>query len=438
MANFYVSSVAGSNTAPYDTWAKAAILLSTAATASAAGDTIYVAQDHAETTAGAVTITAPGTVTTPTRILCVNRAGTVPPVSADLATTATVSTTGANAINLGGFFYCYGITFQSNSAGAAGGGGIGLAATSGNQQRYDSCVFRMLSTAASLLTTSSNSAVYLNNCSIRFGAATSAVSLGRARFVWSNSPTAIDAAGTLPTTLFAAPGGPAYIWLEGVDLSAISAKTIFAAAGFPVEAMLKDCKLPASITISASQTLGLGQGNVTLIRSDSGATNYRTERHNYAGTQTTETTVVRTGGATDAFKVVTTANSRWADPFTCVALSIWNNSTSAATLTVYGTWATGSAVPNKEDIWIDVEYLGSASFPQGSFISSGNADILATAANTSDGSTWGGAPAGGGTPTPFKMAVTLTAGMVGPLTIYVRCARASTNAFYIDPKPVLS
>jgi hypothetical protein len=131
-----------------------------------------------------------------------------------------------------------------------------------------------------------------------------------------------------------------------------------------------------------------------------------------------------------AFKVITTANSRWADPFTCIPISIWNDSTSAVTATVYGIWG-GGAVPKKEDIWIDVEYLGSALTPQGSVLSSGNADILATADNTSDGSTWGGST------TAFKMAVTLTAGMKGPLTVYVRCAKLSST-FYIDPKVVLT
>lgn len=45
MANLYVAST-GSNTAPYDTWAKAATAPLTATAAAAAGDTIY---QHAET-----------------------------------------------------------------------------------------------------------------------------------------------------------------------------------------------------------------------------------------------------------------------------------------------------------------------------------------------------------------------------------------------------
>lgn len=436
MANVYVRSAAAGAGTGAD-WANAYTTLAAACAAKAAGDVFFVSEDHAETQASAMTITAPGTVSNPNRILCVDHNGSVPPVSADLRTTATVSTTGANAIFLNGFFYCYGIAFQANSAAAAGGGNINLSNTSGNQQRYDSCVFRVLSSASSSVATpNSSNALFLNNCSFKFGNVACTINLGRGLFSWSNSPSAIDAAGSLPTTLFNNTGGtPLVLQLEAVDFSELSGKTIFPSFGAPVNALLKDCKLPASVTISATQNGGMGAGNVTLIRADSGAVNYRMEKYNYAGTQTTETTIVRTGGATDgtqpvAIKVVTTANSRWADPFTCIPISIWNDSTSAVTATVYGIWG-GGAVPNKEDIWIDVEYLGSALTPQGSFISSGNADILATAANTSDASSWGGST------TAFKMAVTLTAGMKGPLTVYVRCAKPSST-FYIDPKVVLT
>lgn len=435
MANVYVRSGAGGAGTGAD-WANAYTTLAAACTAKAAGDIFWVSEDHAETQASAMTITAPGTAASPNQILCVNHSGTVPPVSADLRTTATISTTGGNAITMSGFFYCYGIIFQPNSAAAAGGGSINLVGTAGNQQRFDSCVFRCLSSAAGAnITTGAGTALYWNNCSAKFGNIGDNITISRCRFVWTNSPTAIDAAGSLPTTLFGGASAPTFMTLEGVDLIAISGKTIFPSMGQPVSATIKDCKLPASITITAAQGGGMGHGEVLLIRCDSGAVNYRTEKHNYAGDQTTETTIIRTGGATDgtqgvAFKVITTANSRWADPFTCIPISIWNDSTSSVTATVYGIWG-GGAVPNKEDIWIDVEYLGSGSTPQGSFISSGNADILATAANSTDASTWGGST------TAFKMAVTLTAGMKGPLTVYVRCAKASST-FYIDPKVVLT
>lgn len=438
MANVYVrSGAAGAGTGA--DWANAFLTLAAALTAKAAGDIFYVSEDHAETQASAMTLTAPGTVSNPNQILCVNHAGSVPPVSADLATTATISTTGASAITMNGFFYCYGIQFQSASSGGAVSANISLSATAPNWQTYKSCVFRVLGTTAVFLNLAGGtSGTLLDNCSFKFGSISHGL-LARGKVTWINSPSAIDATGSLPTTLFVLSGSTGVLYCEGVDFSAISAKTLCPNLnGSPVNLYFKDCKLPASLTIvSATQTGGLGSGEATLVRCDSGATNYRNEKHNYAGDQTTETTIIRTGGASDgttgvAFKVITTANSRWADPFTCIPISIWNDvAGSSVTATVCGIWG-GGAVPNNDDIWIDVEYLGASGNPQGSFITSSKADILATGSgNPTDASTWGGST------TKFKMAVTFTPQQKGQITAYVRCAKAS-NTFYIDPLVTLT
>ena len=46
-------------------------------------------------------------------------------------------------------------------------------------------------------------------------------------------------------------------------------------------------------------------------------------------------------------------------------ISVWNDDTGGTkTITVEGIWG-GGAVPDNNDIWIEVEYLGSASEPEG-------------------------------------------------------------------------
>ena len=52
---YYVNSVGGDNSSAYSSWAKGAAKLETVMALAAAGDTIYIASDHAETTAGAIT-----------------------------------------------------------------------------------------------------------------------------------------------------------------------------------------------------------------------------------------------------------------------------------------------------------------------------------------------------------------------------------------------
>jgi hypothetical protein len=189
---------------------------------------------------------------------------------------------------------------------------------------------------------------------------------------------------------------------------------------------------------------GPGSGPVDLVRCDSGATNYRQERYRAQASQTTETTIVRTGGATDgttpiSWKIVTNAfgvgNTFWPFPYEAMPMAIWNDTTATnRVVTVYGIWG-GGAVPTNDQIWIEVEYAGSASTPIGTIATTTKADPLAAGSNvTSDGSTWGGST------TAFKLTTTLSSpqpAMKGPFYIVVKVA-AQSQTFYIDPAPVLS
>lgn len=198
--------------------------------------------------------------------------------------------------------------------------------------------------------------------------------------------------------------------------------------------VFKDCKFNASATRCVTQT-GIG-AEVYFIRCDSGATNYIQEKWDAFATLTTETTIIRTGGATDggqgvSHKIVSSANANFVQPFTGLPIVIWNESTSSITVTLYGVWGSGS-LPNNDEVWFDAEYLGSSLTPLGSFVTCAKADPLASAAaQGSDTSTWGGST------TAFKLQVTFTPGMKGPITIYPKVGKASTT-LYIDPKPEIS
>jgi hypothetical protein len=105
-----------------------------------------------------------------------------------------------------------------------------------------------------------------------------------------------------------------------------------------------------------------------MVNCDSGAVNYRNEVSALQGALTTETTIVRTSGQSDGTtavsrKIVTNTNPAWGMPFEAPPIAIWNETTgSAITVTLYGIWG-GGAVPNNDDFWIDVEYLGSSGSP---------------------------------------------------------------------------
>jgi hypothetical protein len=237
-----------------------------------------------------------------------------------------------------------------------------------------------------------------------------------------------------PATLFI--GFPPLLIMQDSDLSGLGAgKTIFGNNTLGEEAFLQNCKLGASVTVTA--TLTNNTQRVSLIRCDSGATNYRTERYDVAGTQVIETTIVRTGGATDgttpiSWNVTTNANAKWgAQAYESIPITQWVNTTGSHTVTVYGT-TTGGGVPHDDEIWIEVEYLGNASFPQGTLLTTTKSDPLAASAatnNSSDGSTWAGGGAGNG----FKIVTpSFTVNQKGYISVTVRAAKASAT-WYVDP-----
>lgn len=433
MASYYVRSGAGGAGTGAD-WANAYTTMTTALSGKAAGDVFYVSEDHAESTAGAVTLAFPGTLASPNFVYCVDHAGSVPPVSADLRTTGSVTTTGTNNLNFTGSVYCYGLIFSS-------GNGILLpGSASSPRQSFESCAMVLSrNIAANLMligagSGSSRALVEWNNVTYQVANAGEPIACqDGCRFKWKNTANAI-AGATIPSPLFAAIGN-CDIELEGVDLSALgSGKTIFNGSNTP-NFFMKDCKLGSSVTLASTPSEPVSTGY--FVRTDSSGTNYRTEKYAYEGTQTVETTIVRTGGASDgtttiSWKIVTTANSRWVMPYVALPITIWNDTTgSSITVTVYGIWG-GGAVPNNDDIWIEAEYLGSSATPIGSYATSTKADNLASgSAIPSDSSTWGGST------TAFKMSATFTPQMKGPITIRVKAAKASAT-FYVDPLIVLS
>jgi hypothetical protein len=436
MALLYVwSGAAGAGTGA--NWANAFTTLAAATTPEVAGDTLYVAHDHSELTATA-TLNFSGTVSNPTKVVCVDRGGSVPPVAADRRATAVIATSANGSIVTNGFTHYDGIIFiTGNSTGVAS---HSIANTTNQRLRFDNCSFRIGSTGngrIGVANVSSGCYVEFNNCTMSFSAVGQGIDLG-GDLIWRNTPLALI--GTAVPTILLVPvtGRGGDVEIIGVDLSAAgSGKTLVGtnanASGSKIR--LVDCKIDAAVTKSTVPATH-GGNEVDFIRT--GATgNYRVFCHRVSGTLQEETTVVRTGGASDgttaiAWKIDTTANCNYSMSFECPPIAIWNDITgSAVTATVEGIWG-GGAVPNDDDIWLDVEYLGDASSPQGSFVNDGKATLLTTAAGqTSSTETWGGST------TKFKLGVSFTAQQKGWIYARVKCAKASST-FYIDPLVTLT
>jgi len=508
MASYYVRSAA-TGAANGTSWTDAYTTLVTALSGKAAGDIFYVAADHAETAASAKTISSPGTSTSPCYVYCVDHTGSVPPVAADLRTTASITTTGTFSITLNGTSasvgstYVYGINFNSGTGAGAVALSIGgtLAVII-----LESCNLNILSTSASsniALGYASSSSVSVRpnrteliNTNMSFGAVGQFVNIAGGDVIWKGG--AIS--GSAPTALFSTSGSGGYTRLEGVDLSNMGAgKTIVEAHAVTRDYTLKNCKLGASVTVAATSAQ-YHYPRTTVQNSDSAGTNYRNERYTSCGVQTSETVVVRTGGASDgttsvAYKITTSAANKWIMPFDAIPIAIWNGITASdVTATLEGVW-NAAALPNNDDIWFDLGYMGSASSPQATFKTSSKATNLSTGAAltasteawdslvtaranstvyalgdvrkvasnsgriffcTTAGTSAGSEPAGyasavdGGSVTDntavfragmrFKLAVTATSPQpqaAGYMYLYPKAAKVSST-FYIDPKVTLA
>jgi hypothetical protein len=416
------------------TWTDAYTTLTAALAGVSAGDTIYVSHQHAESTAGAVTLTSPGTAASPVRILCAND-GATPPTA--LATTGTVDTTGANALTIGGgFAYVYGLKFTAGSA--ANSAALNVNANTVTWWRLEQCTLKLGNTNAASrinfggLTGQDDNLYELINSHLEFGATGQFVQVGT-RVVWQGG-SLVNA--TIPTALLTSTANttPGILECRAVDLSAAgSGKTIVTGTtGNVFEARFENCKLGASVTLSGTPA-GQGGARVTFVNCDSGDTNYRYAKHAYQGTITQESTIVRSSGASDGTtaisrKMVSTANSKFFSPLESDPIYIWNENTGSA-ISVTAEVVTDNVTLTDAEAWIEVEYLGTSGVPLGSVATDRAADILATPANqTSSSVTW--TTTGLTTPTKQKLVASFTPQEKGLLRAKIMLAKASTTMYY--------
>lgn len=430
MADKYLySGAVGTGTGA--SWANAYTAMATAAAGMAAGDNLWVASAHSESTAAAITITFPGTAASPNQIISVNRAGSVPPVAADVLDGAVVTTTGTSSITLAGHFYMRGVTFN------VGTGAVAASFLTGSLSGvFENCTINIVATVGTSRITLPSSPGYgfLKNCVLTFANASQGIN-GSTFDMLGGS---VCLTGTAVTTMIL---GTTYSVnsFDGVDLSGLSGKTLMPSSGI-ADTRFINCKLPASITVQASGGDPIATAGVRVIGSNSTGNVERNEFYHPTGILTTETTVIRTAGASDgttpySWKAVSAAAATVARPFSTLEGELWNGlAGSSRTLTFH--CLTDNVALNNNDIWVEVEYLGTAGNPQTTLVSSGPANILSTgSALTSDsGEAW--TTTGIVTPNKQKFSVSFTPQIAGPIRWRVKVAKPSTT-IYVDANPDL-
>lgn len=438
---YYVRSTDGSDASDGLTWANAKATLAGALAVAAAGERIWVSQVHAETQAAAMTLTSAGTAAAPIEILCGNDAAE-PPTA--LATTATVTTTGQNNITIAGFGYLYGIAF--NCATGAGAAAINLLAAAAGALVFDTCALNMFHTGSSsgagvVMGTQAaadpNVRIQFYNCTFEFSHVAQELQPRSGVIEFRNG--SIAASGTVPTQAFLAGLSGARVHVVGVDLSAFgSGKSLVNVdvAGHGLF-LFEHCKLGASVALTTGTNPGPGGPTVFLDHCDSADTQYRMQRHSYEGDVYSETTIVRSGGASDgttplSWKMVSSASRVLFDPLYSPEIIVWNDAVGASkTVTVEIVHDSVTNLTNAE-VWAEVEALTTSGFPLATFTSDRVADILATAADQTDSSeTW--TTTGLTNPNTQKLDVSITPAEIGWFRVRVALAKASYTA-YVCPK----
>jgi len=424
-------------------WTNAYTTLVLAIAGSSAGDTIYVADDHAETQASAMTITSPGTAGALLRIICVNTHTVEPPTA--VGTTATVTTTGSfNMSFTSGYAYVYGITFNVTT-GASSFATV-IASGTANNWIFDTCTFKNLSTSsASMKIGVAGFTAYERcefiNCSVGFNSTSSRIAVSGI-FLWRGG--SIINSGQIPTTLFIVDQTiPGIAEISDVDMSLLGSgkNLITASVATPTLYYLRNCKLGASVSVITGTIGGQGGVSVFLDNCDSGNTNYRMEHYKYQGKILQETTIVRTSGASDGttpishkFTSLTTGPTLFS-PLDGPWFAIWNDSTGSKTVTVQFMHDSVTNLTNA-DIYLEVEYLGTASLPLGVLTSSRVADIFAAAVDcTAGGATW--TTTGLTNPNSQKLTLTFTAQIKGLIRARV-CLIKTNYTVYVDPLLVVT
>ena len=438
MAILYVRSTDGDDADNGSTWALAKATLAGAAAAAAAGDTIYVSQAHAESQASAMTITFPGTAGSPNIVLCGNDAAE-PPTA--LATTAVVKTTGSNALTMTGAAYIYGITFRAAEGGASTNMNLGVSGNSG-QFIFDTCRLEMMATTYSHLMVSSsysNSSYLLLNTVVKFGSTGGHIYTLSASFRWVGG--SLDVTTAIPAYLFYA-GRGSCVRLDGVDLSGLNTRLYGSiSAGSCIVLDCINCKTHANLVL-LENIIPAHDGEVRSDYSDSGDTNYKMDHRKYQGSIVTETTIKRAGGASDgttelSWKMVTLASgAQFYLPLASPPIAVWNETTgSSKTLTVE---IVHDSLTNLQDdeVWVEVDYMGTSGFPTTTRISDRMTNILSTAADQATSTeTW--TTTGLTNPNKQKLAVAFTPQHKGPVVARVMLAKANYTV-YVCPKVTIS
>lgn len=459
MAIIYLRSTTGSDANSGATWALAKATLTAALTAAGTNGTVYVSQAHSEVLAANTSYSIPDGC----RVLGVNDSAEPPTtlVSAADATHPVISgdngaTTYLITLNSGNGSLVSGIEFTSGAnytgststilfdsvntvgahlwnkckftyGGASGAGGF-QAGYGGGRARHH----------------------YFSNCILSFASSSMRIRQQGGNIYFNN----LVLAGTAPSILLdlSFANSDARLYIENSDLSSISTLANVASTENYAAALFSRCPVKSGVVLTSGARTRPNATPVQMHLCDSTNTNYRIWEDYGTGSIINETTIIKTGGASDgtttySLKCSTTSVAFY--PITLLevpVMPVWIDTIgSPVTITVdfvhdtavaAGQGAGTSFAFRNDEIWMEGAYMGSSLYPIGTYTSNAVADVLTTPSDQpSSSATW--TTTGMTTPVKQKLTLTFTPQMKGYFVPKVKIAKAS-KVIYIDPKAVVS
>jgi hypothetical protein len=437
MAIYYLRSLAAGTGTGAD-WANAYTTLTTALSGKTGADTIYVADDHAET--GITGAIAFPSTSSGLRLLCVGTHTVNPPtVTEGLASTATCAHSANMTVT--GSAHIHGVTFSAAT-------GIIFGSNAGNFSVLTTKDVTLTpgGTGYTIGTNSANSGelTRLDNISLGSTFNHSVTIFGVAVI---NGGSITGSSATVTVLFRKSPDRTtSNLQVNGFDASnaATSVSLIDLDASGSGMASFRNCKLPASWSGSLVSGTYYPGSRISMYNCDSTDTNYRLWVEDYYGSVKDETTIVRTGGAAGgqtsgattlsafAWKVASKSTAFYVQgAFATDEIVAWVDTVGSA-LTATVEVVTDGVTLTDADCWLEIQYLGTSGVPLALFANDAAANILTAPVNqTSSSETW--TTTGLTTPVKQKLSVTFTPQEKGFIHAVVKLTKASTTV-YVDPK----
>ncbi len=423
----------GSNTAPHETWAKAATTFLVAVDFASAGDDIHIGADHAETP-GTVTYAFPGTKTAFNRVISVTVDTTTYNKADNVQIDAAVTT---DDVTITGHVQFYGVSIKI-------GDDLNVNQAASEMQVYDDCLLELtrVSSFFALGSTSGGAHTIFRNTEVNFsgGGTGSGISPRGMKFDWYGgklSWTSTQASGGVFRTI----DRNTTMSVSGVDLTDITDTLVNLSGADLYTASFHHCLLASGVSLTGT----VGQPGASALMSGCDDTTgndlYRLEYVDFWGSTVHDDATFRSGGASDgttpiSWKMVSTSDAvEVTEPTVSPPIVEWIDSTGSKTLTINCLWDSATDIQDDE-IWVEFEFLSASADVESDLASdrlltnrSVEADILAAPADqTTNSDAWTISPSMTNA-NKFQLNATVTINRVGPVIARVYLAKPSTTVF---------